>query len=676
MKKSIYMFIFSCLFSAFLNAQDRTESFEIDSLTGDFTVRVTLTPSEDVTDAAFGLGPVSLTGWGDFNCIVRFNTNGVIDARNGAGYEALNELAYQANTRYYITMSGNIDSSKYSVTAREEGDTAVVIAEDYAFRSNNYQGFFKYASERAVVGSLGVSNFQIGSEVVNDHDNFNVKLDKPLVGDYAVKLRATPSASNMNGGIGLSKKMMTGWGDFNNIISFAADGTIKIHNGSGYSNDTVFYYEGGQDYTFFIWGNTDSTKYNVKLVTTDGQILDLATNYNFRLSNPGDTLNYVAQRIVYASKDNGIQDSYIAIDGIEFGSLLDIDPFPMLAIPQEMEIQTGTFSKTFVLTPSSDEMDHSISFNSSSSVLWGDLSAIIRFAGGKIDARDGGKYTYVNEVMYEAGQAYIFDAYFNVDSNTYSVFVKTEVEGTSDTIAFDYGFRKAPVDTIMYMTFKGNPSKGFLTYSEVAIGNYYAVHGADGCQAPVMDAVEDVIIRSNSGTQTINLTGISDASGDDHLLEVTAFSSDTLAIPNPVVSEVTAEGTAVLTYVVNQVAENTDVTITLVVSTDCDIVTMGGVASSTSTFKITVSTTSNIHKNELSGISVYPNPAVNSLTVKNAASITKVEIYSLIGEKVIEHIHNGNETSELDISELEKGAYVVRCLNGNAPVSSALFIKE
>lgn len=79
---------------------------------------------------------------------------------------------------------------------------------------------------------------------------------------------------------------------------------------------------------------------------------------------------------------------------------------------------------------------------------WGDMSMILQFGSdGYLKVRNGGLYTAVHKVPYEAKTDYNFIVSCNIDSNTYSV--KVVEDGTNDTIllGYDYGFRKAN-DTI------------------------------------------------------------------------------------------------------------------------------------------------------------------------------------------------------------------------------------
>ena len=67
--------------------------------------------------------------------MVRFAPTGVVDARNGGAYQAANALPYQAGVVYKVQMTINVAARTYSATVTPPGGAAVLIANNYAFRS-------------------------------------------------------------------------------------------------------------------------------------------------------------------------------------------------------------------------------------------------------------------------------------------------------------------------------------------------------------------------------------------------------------------------------------------------------------------------------------------------------------------------------------------------------------
>jgi hypothetical protein len=71
-------------------------------------------------------------------------------------------------------------------------------------------------------------------------------------------------------------------------------------------------------------------------------------------------------------------------------------------------------------------------------------------------------------------------------------------------------------------------------------------------------------------------------------------------------------------------------------------------------------------------ISLYPNPASQTLYFNNLEANTPLEIYDRSGNKVVTTRIDGNS---VNISALQKGIYLVRILDQNPPVNIK-FIKE
>jgi hypothetical protein len=62
--------------------------------TGLFAVEFDATPSGDAVDMVVGLAPAAASAYADLATIVRFNTSGQIDARNGSGFAASQAINY------------------------------------------------------------------------------------------------------------------------------------------------------------------------------------------------------------------------------------------------------------------------------------------------------------------------------------------------------------------------------------------------------------------------------------------------------------------------------------------------------------------------------------------------------------------------------------------------------
>lgn len=70
--------------------------------------------------------------------------------------------------------------------------------------------------------------------------------------------------------------------------------------------------------------------------------------------------------------------------------------------------------------------------------------------------------------------------------------------------------------------------------------------------------------------------------------------------------------------------------------------------------------------------SVYPNPALDILTLETDADLEKIEIYDYLGKKVFE---NEGVNKDINISQFSKGVYILKLYSGNR-TSSVKFLKE
>ncbi len=111
------------------------QNFSIDNQTGSFTFEFNTRPNNDNMDGVTGICKGNASAYSDLACIVRFNTSGNMDVRNGGIYDADATLAYSAGTNYHVRMEIDISSHIYDVYVTPEGQSEVTLADDYAFRT-------------------------------------------------------------------------------------------------------------------------------------------------------------------------------------------------------------------------------------------------------------------------------------------------------------------------------------------------------------------------------------------------------------------------------------------------------------------------------------------------------------------------------------------------------------
>jgi len=73
--------------------------------------------------------------WNELACIVRFNTSGNIDARDGSSYVADATVSYTADTTYHFRLVVDVSNHEYSVYVTPDGGSETTLATDFAFRT-------------------------------------------------------------------------------------------------------------------------------------------------------------------------------------------------------------------------------------------------------------------------------------------------------------------------------------------------------------------------------------------------------------------------------------------------------------------------------------------------------------------------------------------------------------
>ncbi|MES2487368.1 MAG: T9SS type A sorting domain-containing protein, partial [Bacteroidota bacterium] len=82
-------------------------------------------------------------------------------------------------------------------------------------------------------------------------------------------------------------------------------------------------------------------------------------------------------------------------------------------------------------------------------------------------------------------------------------------------------------------------------------------------------------------------------------------------------------------------------------------------------YMVTVSLTAGVDGFGLSRLVVYPNPALDVITVTNGNVITKVAVTNLLGQTVLTQNVNA-ETTQVNLSGLAAGTYILQVATANA----------
>ena len=110
-------------------------NFSFPTQTTNFTATFDATPSQSAADIVIGLSPTIAADYTDLGAIVRFNSSGTIDVRNGSSYGADVSVPYSAGTNDHFRMVVNLSTDTYSVYVTPQGGSEVALATNYAFRT-------------------------------------------------------------------------------------------------------------------------------------------------------------------------------------------------------------------------------------------------------------------------------------------------------------------------------------------------------------------------------------------------------------------------------------------------------------------------------------------------------------------------------------------------------------
>lgn len=103
--------------------------------TGSFAAEFDATPSAAQIDGVIGVSDGAQTSFPNFACLMRFNQNGTIDARNGSAYQADAPIAYTAGATFHFRVLASLATRKYSIFVTPPGGAERQLGLNYSFRT-------------------------------------------------------------------------------------------------------------------------------------------------------------------------------------------------------------------------------------------------------------------------------------------------------------------------------------------------------------------------------------------------------------------------------------------------------------------------------------------------------------------------------------------------------------
>lgn len=104
--------------------------------TSSFTFDFDATPNAANLDNVTGLSNGAASAYTSMAAIIRFNDTGSIDAINGSSYTSATNVPYTVNTSYHFKLTVNPTAHTYSVVVTPNGGSAVNLATNYSFRTD------------------------------------------------------------------------------------------------------------------------------------------------------------------------------------------------------------------------------------------------------------------------------------------------------------------------------------------------------------------------------------------------------------------------------------------------------------------------------------------------------------------------------------------------------------
>src|SRR6266550_2722219 len=136
----------------------------IPSQAGAFEAQFDATPTAANINGVVGLANGPAADWTNLAAIVRFNSTGTIDARDGGDYAAATAIPYTAGTTYHFRLDVDLASHSYTTYVTPAGGTEQPVGTAFAFRTEQSAvSALNNLGVYAAAGSATVCNVTLGA---------------------------------------------------------------------------------------------------------------------------------------------------------------------------------------------------------------------------------------------------------------------------------------------------------------------------------------------------------------------------------------------------------------------------------------------------------------------------------------------------------------------------------
>src|SRR6266550_4012641 len=201
----------------------------IPSRAGGFEAQFDATPTMANMNGVVGLANGPAADWTNLAAIVRFNSTGTIDARDGGDYAAATAIPYTAGTTYHFRLDVDLASHSYTTYVTPAGGTEQPVGNAFAFRTEQSAvSALNTLGGYAAAGGATVCNVTLGAwtpPAAAPVASVTVSPAAPSVSVGATaQLTATPKDS---GGTALTGRTVT-WASSNtSTATVSSSGLVK-----------------------------------------------------------------------------------------------------------------------------------------------------------------------------------------------------------------------------------------------------------------------------------------------------------------------------------------------------------------------------------------------------------------------------------------------------------------
>ncbi|MDD5655805.1 MAG: Ig-like domain-containing protein, partial [Elusimicrobia bacterium] len=324
-----------------------------------FTAAFDATPNAAAIDAVTGLSYGPASGYAGLAAIVRFNTAGAIDARNGSTYAAASSVRYTPGASYRFRLVVDPAGHRYSAYVTPPGGSEVLLGSNYAFRPE--QASVSALNNLALNSSVGTH--QVCAFAASAAPSAPADTVPPAVGITAPAAGATLSGSVALAASASDNTRVAG-------VQFKLDGANL----------------GAEDASapYAATWNTAAAPDGSHVLTAVAR--DAAGN---AATSPAVTVT--VRNAVVPPPAPGCQASDTSWKNLAFAA------------------QSAPFTAAFDAVPNAAAIDAVTGLSFGAASGYPSLAAIVRFnTAGAIDARNGSTYAAASSVRYTPGASYRF----------------------------------------------------------------------------------------------------------------------------------------------------------------------------------------------------------------------------------------------------------------------------